>query len=37
MLCRRHIARSAAKSAIIAHTGKRLRQGRQHGPSHSRG
>jgi hypothetical protein len=34
MLRKRHIARSAVKSAIIAHTAKRLVNRRQHSHSH---
>ncbi len=37
MLRKRHVARSAIKSAIIAHTAKRLRERRQHGRSHRLG
>jgi hypothetical protein len=34
MLRKRHVARSAIKSAIIAHTAKRLHERHQHGRSH---
>jgi hypothetical protein len=37
MLRKRHIARSAIKSAVIAHTAKRLRERRQQGRSHRLG
>ncbi len=37
MLRKRHLARSAVKTAIIAHTAKRLRERRQHGRSHRLG
>jgi hypothetical protein len=37
MLRKRHIARSAIKSAIIAHTAKRLSERRQQGRPHRLG